>query len=154
MNRKQFELFQTAIQWVVDEHREPTHSPSHLQSTWAVGRVLFDKVTAYRRKDRPKTFQVVCPTACCVAGDICLTNGDTFVVGCDEEPVRYNTAIAVDYVVDEDGKLHEIGARARSLVGITGPEANELFEGGNRVEDITRVATSIAARRDFDLDLK
>ena len=154
MDKKQFELLQTSVQWVWDDHHRKTAQERrrglhHEQGLWVGGRVK-EKIKALWGSHR-KEFSVVCPTACCLGGHIVIANGDQLVV--DEECDERSFVTSVEHCVDEEGQVRSIQARATELAGLTVDEASTLFDGGNTAEVIVREATRIARERGHRLEV-
>lgn len=158
MDLKQFEMFQTTIQWVLDEKRiTAAHGRHgliwHRQSWWASGKVT-DTVVQARSSTIPfttsKQFKVICPSAACVAGNIVSAYGDKLVV--PEGAIEECTAIA-DYCIDDEGRLHLIGDRAAALAGLSTDEAARLFAPNNSRDYVIELATEIASNHGYELEL-
>lgn len=165
MNEKQFDLFQTGIQWVADEARfHRTQRVNNwvrgarrwLQRTWAQG-VLLGNVHSVRdpQTGRMIDVQAVCPTACCVAGNFCAINGDTFVSAAGTLfPRQGETYVeGLQWVMDEDENMHLIGQRGRALTGMTENEANMLFHQNNNSATVIRLAKGIAEAHGHTLNI-
>jgi hypothetical protein len=153
MDLKQFNIFQEAIQWVVDEQRrrradkdiyEMTGRLRHFQQEWGMGRVVAERLAAH------PSYQMVCPTACCVAGNIVLINGDRFVV---DSVLPEDSLVAVQSCVTDKGEIVDIDDRAIEVVGLDAVEAMNLFSGGNSWRDIVHCATKIAKAHGHTLEV-
>ena len=59
----------------------------------------------------------VCPTACCVAGNIVVQHGDTIVAPAMCAPRTWWSPPRSAWI--EDGHVHRIGHRARELADIS-----------------------------------
>lgn len=158
MDQKGFELFQTAIQWVLDEKRASQRHVKHTglwhrQAWWGAGRVTEQVVKAVTSTapflSTNHQFSVICVSSCCVAGNIVTVHGDKMVVAGES---LGNSAIT-DYCVDDDDRLHLIGTRAAALTGITEGEAAELFSPNNSRERVIELATQIAKDHGYELEL-
>jgi len=91
---------------------------------------------------------MTCGTTGCIAGHICVLNGDDYLVP------RYSDigeVVNVEYVVDAQGEVYSIKTRAMQLLGITWNEAAPLFEGTNSIDTVERVAQQIAAAHGEEL---
>lgn len=157
MNEKQFDLFQGAIQWVADEqkfHRgetdERVSNVQHQQTLWAQGPTTGEDVEATNRYGTQQRATVVCPTSACVAGNICVLNGDKFVI---DGTAPSGFVRSVDHVVDDEGQMHTIKRRAIDLVGITDGEAQLLFNGDNTRTAVIKRAQLVAERHGRTLNL-
>lgn len=148
MDQKQFNLFEQGIQWVKDEadHPEQRSGPQHQQSTWGWGKV--QKVFGIKAKNSAQTWVPVCPSSCCLAGNIVLINGDKFVI-----PEGYEGDCNVDYCLTVEGEVESISERARDLAGLTDGEAQSMFEGSNSPDYIIEYAAVIADRNGYELNL-
>lgn len=143
MNGKQFDRFQSALQWVADEERavEAAERSSlvHTQETWVFGRVgkpytgpLSQTVNEecspeWARQILDKQFSEVCATNCCFAGNVVIANGDTIIASGFIEGDLASPAMCVD----ADGNVHTIAKRATDLLGITPTQARDMFDGNN-----------------------
>lgn len=158
MDIKQFELFQGAIQWVVDQHNRGTNTSvlEHDQGNWGEG--ILSPTPEWRKDTDGLAYAVVCPTAGCVAGNIVAMNGDQFVIGMAPEFVKANVHRKMEVQVQEcwsaDDGIHTIPGRARELAGLTPGEATRLFNGDNDVDDIVNIAHMIATNHGYQLELK
>lgn len=154
MSEKQFDLFQTGIQWVKDEQERSTRHSNlrHQQSTWGIGRLM----KAIKRTKQGTQVYPVCTTACCLAGNIVLANGDTMVVpaaAVPQELIDNEVAVNVDYCMDAEGNFHSIHERAKVLAGLTEAEATYLFDGCRSAHAQIEYAQDVAARNGYTLDL-
>lgn len=157
MDQKQFDLFQTGIQWVADEMRRDHEGSApnglrHRQTTWAAGRVT-DEVINYHSENSSIGFEgtVVCPTAGCVAGNFCAINGDTFILPRKGYVGAY--AAVVEHVVDDEGAVYMIGYRGMKLAGLTPVEADRLFNSNNSRADVIWLAKQIAENHGYTLEV-
>lgn len=155
MDKKQFDLFQSGVQWVWDDNkRRQAGRPHggnlhHVQGLWVGGRII-DRIKAKWGEHR-REMDLVCPTACCLAGNILITNGDRFVV--DHEWDIGEQTTSVEYCLDEKDQVHGIQNRAMEVAGLNLAEAQELFEGGNTAESIVESATRIAKEHGYELEV-
>lgn len=154
MNRKQFDLFNTAVQWTVDEDRRkkaglPENGMAHEQGEWGYGILSYKSKTVEVRGELG--YRAICPTAGCLAGNIVVTAGDQMVGVVPKDAVYENDhEIMADWCWD--GKhLHDIEIRARQLVGISPEESDPLFYAGNTVKCIVELSTVIAERHGHQL---
>lgn len=148
MDQKQFNVFEQGIQWVKDErdHPEQRTGVEHNQGTWGWGKVMSKLgITA---KNSHQSWLPVCPSACCLAGNIVLIAGDKFVI-----PEGYEGDCNVDYCLTGEGEVENIAERAKDLAGLTDGEAQMLFEGSNSADHIIDMATRIADRNGYELNL-
>lgn len=164
MNQKQFDLFQSAIQWVFDEQRasdrHTKHSPIwHRQGLWGMGTVTDQVITAKsiqldkeEKQTYQRSYQVMCTSAACVAGNIVLINGDQMVAVANPE-VSPGLIAYAEYCIDDQRTVHSIGDRAQRLTGISPAEAGALFGGGLSRPDVISVATRIATHHGYQLEL-
>lgn len=78
-----------------------------------------------------------CGTAYCIAGYVAVLHD-----------ARYDNPLGAGYPVDSDGDVdyEEPCARelAMDLLDLTSSQANGLFDGGNTIEDVRRIAEAIA----------
>lgn len=155
MDKKQFELFQSAIQWVADEQRrkkqrDPKSGVIHEQNCWGAGKII-DWIKAHISNSPREQFAQVCPSACCLAGNIVLLNGDRMVT-LDQTAVLGDFE-NVENCLDEEGRLHSISTRAQQLAGLTGPQATRLFAGENYADQIIEYAQEIAVKNGYELEV-
>jgi hypothetical protein len=157
VDQKQFDLFQTAIQWVWDEwHRkirgDARQGPIHKQVVWAAGTVTDQMVPVAEDETYRwgEWVSVICPTACCVAGNIVMVHGDQFVT--KQMPNEF--VAHVEMCIDDHGRVHGISDRAQGLAGLTGSEASRLFHQDNNAHSIVQIAQMIAARHGYELEVK
>lgn len=148
------ETLQAAVQWVVDEDRIMANDPdaerslTHDQDLYTIGYATDQKASGYR---------VICPTACCLAGNIVIAHGDLLIVNyLDYDPGEQN--LLADYCLDSDGRVHHVQERAAELVGIDpDPESfdQSMFDGDQNADDIRALAEATARRHGWDgLDIK
>ena len=151
MDQKQFDLFATGIQWVKDEaERDYTAQVRHNQGIWGLGRIK-EGIRRLRKNSTYQYFAPVCPSACCLAGNIVLANGDEFVI--PAELAAGKDTSHVDYCMDAEGEIHHIRDRAQQVAGLTGLDAQALFDANRSPEVLINMAEQIAAREGFTLDL-
>jgi hypothetical protein len=155
MNVKQFERLQAAVQWTVDEARfKASHRRrgegmiAHVQSSWAIGRL-----TGRRKKVKglAAKYAVVCPTSCCLAGNIVAMAGEELVV--PDGLTDANVVVNVEDCIDADGRVRTIPDRAAELTGLTTEDANLLFNGSITAAQIRLHAADIAARSGHTLEV-
>jgi hypothetical protein len=166
MDQKQFDAFQSGVQWVADEaalrkrvaEREEKYEAGHLfhrQRVWASG-----KATAAIRSivkasglgtEYTYDYQVVCPSGCCLAGSIVQRAGDDFVRNDYIQPGR--TVETVDHCMDAEGNVHLISQRARELAGLSETEASRLFHQDNGSDTILRLAKEVAVNHGYNLEI-
>lgn len=160
MDKKQFDLFQATIQWVLDEKRiTEKHGKHrgihHRQAWWAAGTItgkVLEVLTTSVPFTTSKQFRVICPSAACVAGNIVAMNGDKLVI--PEAPlVNSEEQVIADYCMDDKGHLYLIGDRAAAVAGLTGDEASALFSPNNSRERVIEMATEIAAKYGYEMEL-
>jgi hypothetical protein len=148
MEQKQFDLFEQGIQWVKDErdHPEQRSGWQHVQSTWGWGKVM--SKFGIKAKNSHQSWVPVCSSACCLAGNIVLTNGDKFVV-----QEGFQGDVNVDYCLTPEGEVENIAERAKDLAGLTDYEASTLFEGSNSADFLIEYAATVAERNGYELNL-
>ena len=120
----------------------------HDQSLWSrVSRKLLTSIPDRWRSDQDYgTFiPVSCPTAACVAGWAATLSGGKMLVSVDE--LNYSSGSAEANQVLVDGEVHHISTYARKVLGLTGTEADALFDGNwtneetlDNLDDIIRAA--------------
>jgi len=164
MDTKQFNDFQQVIQWVVDEARRkeaedlaaaddvllPPTDLVHNQNYWGYGKVTDTRIPIKPNSVFGKSVeevQMVCPTACCVAGHVVVRHGDQMVAGVQIT----RDSVSADYCVDEDGRVHSIPDRAQDLLGISSSESSTLFDGDNDADDVVDKAMDIADAYGYEL---
>lgn len=149
MNTKQFEILQQSVQWVVDEARrlqtdQVTGDREHLQMEWAIG-----LATGVQVRDR---FEVLCTTACCLAGNAVLVAGDQMVVRkSDLEFALLDDDITTNLCVTAEGNVRDISQRAQELMGLHQDQATALFDAENGWQTIVVYATEYAAEHGHEL---
>jgi len=159
MDKKQFDLFQAAIQWVLDEKRITDRHGKHLgiwhrQAWWATGTLTSKIVKAVSSAvpfNTSRTFQVMCPSTACVAGNIVNIYGDKLVV--PECSVVPDETVIADYCMDDKGRLYLIGERAQQITGMEPAEAAQLFLPDNSREHVIELATRIAKDHGYEMEL-
>jgi len=153
MEQKQFEVFQTAIQWVKDE-AERDYAPigvRHDQATWGNGEIGTDRVMIGSVK-----YAAVCPSACCLAGNIVLVAGERFVYPVNDDLFDPTGAcVTVDYCVDDEGHLRQIPDRAAELAGLTDADLWDYnpFAPSHSAEDLISIAEKITKQHGYTLVL-
>jgi hypothetical protein len=151
MDQKQFDLFATGIQWVKDEaERDYTAQVRHNQGTWGLGRIR-EGIRRLRKNTVQQYFTPVCPSACCLAGNIVLANGDEMVLPAEMAAGRDTSH--VDYCMDAEGEVYHIRERATQVAGLTISESAWLFDACRTAESQIKHAQVIADRYGFTLDL-
>jgi len=162
MDRKQFEILQEAVQWVVDEaayqHRTnqgdwhpATYERPHEwnQNTWGIGSV------------RPETDQVmvrgvpylpVCASACCLAGHIVVAAGEKMVLA-DPLGLMHGVKQHVTACLTCDGHIELISDRARDLAGLDDGEAMVLFDSGMDADAIVAYADGVCRLNGYELEV-
>lgn len=169
MNGEQFERLRSAVQWAVDNAAyerglaEAQPERAHNQEVWAEGKVLEERAplpSAFHMTmgnvvplsqsgyGMSEHVSVVCPSALCLAGDVVLEAGGTFVV---DESLRVGSAVIVDDAIMPDGRFGRVVAFARDLLGLDLDEGADLFDSDNRIGDILYFATRSAAESGHDL---
>jgi len=161
MDQKQFNEFQTAIQWVVDEKRRKDDAEQwkpalleHRQQYWAVGETQPGIIAAPFPRDGVHVsldWHPVCATGCCVAGNMVLAHGDQFIAPAASAAV--GLTVTVEQCIDEDGMVHKISTRAKEIGGLTDSEAGRLFHQDNSAATIARLATNIAHNHGYTLEV-
>jgi hypothetical protein len=165
MDEKQLDALQRAVQWVVDYQqyldsrreadRDDPPVVTHHQGYWGLGStdgnkyegpLQFASGLAWLGELKP---QLLCTSACCLAGDVVMNNGDQMIAFEDEGVTPQST----DWCMDQQGKVHTIPTRAQELLGITSEEATWLFSGKNSRMDIVEIAKMLAKRYDHVLEL-
>ena len=144
MDIKGFQVLESAIQWVVDEdvrkrsHIQP-NGLEHDQMAWAVGELL----PAEQREALGQRFGLgmtmvipLCASACCVAGNVVIANGDLLVAIDQFGGHTPDRQVKVDFCVTEENEVVYISTRARDLLGISEVEADLLFEGHDTPERV------------------
>lgn len=146
MSKFNIELLRNAVDWARAES-EKEDGGKWNQTVWASGGV----VTNQKVRDNNIRYRVVsvdCQSSFCIAGNICASKGDTFVIPTVPGIPQYGYVDAIDDVIPKGGK-HPRGIfdRARGLLGITKDEAGALFDPMNSLADIERIAADIASKR-------
>ena len=111
---------------------------------------------AIKRTKQGTQVYPVCTSACCLAGNIVLANGDTMVVPAGsvaQELIDSECQVNVDYCMDAEGNFHSIHARARELAGLDDAEATYLFDGCRSAHSQIEYAQEVAARNGYTLEL-
>lgn len=151
MSEFNIERLREAVAWAEAEAAKPPAESRWHQPAWA--KRAIEK--AWRKREvltdgEASDWRVVpvdCGTAFCVAGHVCATQRDVFVM--DEGDYgwhrRKSSPAVVDYVIPR-GKRRPITIenRARKLLGISFDEADMLFDGFNSIDDVRRIARIIA----------
>ena len=174
MTDKQFDLFQSAVQWVKDEARTQAKAKRwrkaykkmqkgvrHYQGNWGSGLIKRDGRSV---KNGGYQWREVCPSSACLAGNIVLMNGDTFVSALRnpayeellkrQEAAEVAVEITVDYCIPRDStQVYMIEHRAAELVGIDHQQAAALFAGGNTAEHVIHNAERVAEAHGRELQL-
>lgn len=152
MNITQFQRLEAAVQWAADTYdTPPKEGVSWQQAHWMEG--ALDGVVPDHGSHH--FVDVVCDSSCCIAGNVVLNEGDKFVVPEWNLGSYYNQGdtIQADYAYTKSGDLVTIGARARSLLGITQMESDALFNGDNGIDTVIRIASKIAGGYGHDLNI-
>jgi|SRR5262245_32908516 len=152
MDKKQFELFQEAVQWVLDEKRASEKGRKHnriwhKQKFWGQGEVTDESVT---QVGTSLTMSVVCPSAACLAGNVVLLHGDRMVALVNHG--RPGDVVQADYCADDKDRVYMIGTRARQLLGITSEEA-AIFGGDHSRRLVIEMAKEIAENHGYKMEL-
>lgn len=77
-----------------------------------------------------------CGTACCFAGWAAILNGSTWDVPDDQ--VRQQLDLDEDRLMEVDGGVM-VSDAARDALGLTGKQADQLFDCGNRLRDLRSI---------------
>lgn len=117
-------LFRKTLDWVREEAAKPAVDSEWYQATWAA---------------EGEEIGRSCGTAFCFAGYAAHIAGLNYV---------HRSGAAV---VTADGRRCSTGRAASELLGITGMEADLLFEGSNTLATIEALAAAIMARRGLEL---
>jgi hypothetical protein len=153
MDQKQFERLQTAVQWAVDEEAIATPTLTVNMDVWGFGEVARGRGVIKAKYDEESKHAIevkaVCPTACCLAGNIVLAAGDEFII--DKHYYDGETVYA-DNCVDDKGIIHSIPVRALDLIGLN--DDHGMFEGSQSASDIVAKAEMVAEDYGFSLDIK
>lgn len=118
-------LLRKAVEWAEAENAKPLAECRWFQELY---RVKGDSIA----RD--------CGTAYCIAGYVAE------ISGCQWHPELF------EFLLPEDGEWAPpsgtvgVHSRARRLLGLAHEEAHDLFESGNTIEDVRRIAEQIAAR--------
>lgn len=153
MNVIQFQRLQDAVQWAADVHdTPPKEGVTWEQGTWFNG-ALDGIAPGLGGGEEFHYVDVVCDSACCIAGNVVLNEGDKFVVpsyaiGAFQ---KQGEEISAEYCLSKDGEYDTIGNRARELLGIESRESNMLFSGESDIDMVIEIASDIA--RDYGHDL-
>jgi len=165
MDLKQFNLFQGAIQWAVDEDKRlngltydtaKTSPLEHDQQMWAFGKIdkSVEPLTWEIGSDFKCQYLAICPTTGCVAGNIVLTAGEQFVVPQFASiEMMPQVPFMAEYCWSPENGFQEIRLRAEDLAGLTHDEATDLFEGANTLDKIVELAYKIADNHGYTLEL-
>lgn len=163
MNEKEFDRFQTALQWVADDadaraHGEDRDGLRHHQDTWGEGFVLPGgpvKETTVKNHFTEQTvivkWSAVCATDCCLAGNVVIANGDVMLVSSRSIEGHERGEVEVSHCMSAEGDVHDIPTRAQELLGLTAGEAHALFDGGNTAQDLLWRGKGIAAEYGHEL---
>ena len=145
MDEKQFNRLQEAVQWATDDTRGEGTGAHWNQGHWfegnITGEVLPDGPLYWRGM---AVMEVSCDSACCIAGQVVLREGDRFVAP-NVNPDPTATRRTVANCLTPDG-VQPIYTRAMALLGITEREGEVLFDSDNGLEDVTLIATNLAAK--------
>lgn len=162
MDLKQFDLFQSAIQWAVDEDRRlnaeevtaKTSPLEHDQNLWAFGTIDKSIEPLTWEIDGGKfAYNVICPSSGCVAGNIILTAGEQFVVPKFKGIELMDVPFMAETCWSPENGFHNIDDRAEELAGLDHSEAVDLFDGDNDIDRIVDVAYQIAFNHGYTLKL-
>lgn len=150
------ERLRAAVEWAEREAAKPKgqwHQQSWMQGKLSKAKRALSKIKLpdYMQDDpelvalRP----IACGSAYCVAGNVCAAEKDAFVLPVwSWDDASIGKEAYAEYVIPKGGnELLYVRERARTLLGITEREANDLFAGENSIEDIRRIATRIANKR-------
>ena len=154
MDQKEFDRLQTATQWAVDEAKaERPAAEGHLyhdQDNWGYGKVT-SKAVSGKYAHAPFMARTVCASSCCLAGNIVLAEGDTFVVP-DWSSAVEGQIVVVEYCMDATGTVHKIEDRALDLIGV---EFDQLmFDPEQDVDTLVERVGDVAEEHGFTLDIK
>ena len=145
-----------AIQWAIDEYLrdlgrlpEPEPVAEDLlsrrriwgQGWWGSGVPTEEKVEDQWHRE----YRVICPTSCCIAGNITAAAGDKFIV--DEGVLQADDSgdIGVSTVLTKDNQVVFISTRAAHLLNVENPsELDPLFDGENEIRDVIEQANALA----------
>lgn len=158
------EALRRVVSFAVIDHDDSLNLPFRWdQGTWGrINGTLIPEDVQVRESSNDdgeyKQFvEVTCATACCLAGNTVLANGDKFIlpVGNYSRISDYtdDESIDVNECVDEDGVVHQISRRAQEILGITDYEREVLFSGGNGIEAVCFYAEAIAIAHGTTLDM-
>jgi hypothetical protein len=163
MDQKGFDRLQTAVQFAVDEDRRSQQhrklsSYTWRQGLWGLGWLTSETVRGLvgGRKSNAR-YQVVCPTAGCIAGTIVTQHGDKMVVASTTASqavtVGEKELVLADYCVDDQDVLWGIEQRASNLLGLDLDETALLFGGGQEIDGVVLAATQIALEHGYRLEV-
>lgn len=141
-----------AVDWAIDEfNKSKTDHGDNWGGSWNQGTWFRGKPTKRALRDehgRARTqVSVSCGSSFCVAGNICASAGDRFVVGGEPEAWKDFDTIGVDHVMPVGSKqLIFIEQRATELLGASDHDDNlgSLFGGDNDIQEVVEIATAIA----------
>lgn len=107
----------------------------HDQGLWArISRSILGNITSrWKNEDGDSYITVSCPTAACVAGWAASLSGALMLV--EERETNWTDGNAECSEVLADGQVWHISTYARKLLGLTGEEADALFDGEWSNED-------------------
>lgn len=154
MNVKEFDRLQTAVQWAVDEARRTDLDQrwlTHDQGKWGYGTVENREPIKAKYGLAPITMRAVCPSACCLAGNIVLAEGDTFVVPTYSSH-SVGEEVNVDYCVDTKGTVYKIEDRALDLIGMEYDQ--QMFDSEQDIDDLVETVGEVVEAHGFTLDIK
>jgi hypothetical protein len=162
------ERLRRVISFAIIDHESALDLPFHWdQGTWGRlnGSLLDEDVEASTGQKEDEglvdyiPIPITCATACCLAGNTVLTEGEKFILPVNTAYVtaaeavrelREDDALEVSMCVSKEGVVSNISARARELLGITDQQAEYLFGGGNDIDDVCYFAEAIAIAHGFD----
>lgn len=167
MSTDQFDiaLMRKSLEWAQEEYRKQQKETSDgtardlmvkkahswYQGSWA--QIIVDKLSFGRigHNEAGHGFVAVDPMLCgstgCFAGHGCVIAGDDYAL--PNAYVRsewYGHDLMLDYVMDADGNVYHIRERAMEHLGITGEEADYLFDGQNSIQTLENRCREVARR--------
>lgn len=140
-------MLRKAVEWAEAEDKKPFYEREWDQGGWARNpeqRRLAADLDGLSGSEREQLAD--CGTAYCIAGYICDMAGDKFVV----DP---RNDYMMSSIITEDGRTMNVSRRAIELLGIdqddsdTVGRAFQLFDGGNNIEDVRRIAEELAGEK-------
>lgn len=143
------ELLRDAVAWA--EREAEKESGNWDQGTWASG-VVGGRVLRDEDGELRQVLNISCGTSFCVAGNICASVGDRFVVETWEATPGETTDVE-DVMPKGSKEVYDIENRAVDLLGVSVilEDGRDLFDGCNTIEEVREIAEAIAAEHGYVL---